>query len=499
MANQVPESIVAASAAERRMPSRMRLRATTLIHTLWWVVLLAVIGMNLLAIPANLQLLQRPCVGPPCVSQQLNLFQWRSWLLAGFTPANYAVIALAFTLFIASIYVAVAVVLFRSKPKDPMVVYTSFMLILFGGVSFPEALNVLALENVLWWIPFVLLQYLGILLFSGFFFIFPTGHFVPRWTWVVLVFFAVEQFLILLGSAPFEGKVLPDWLRDASFIVATVIMVAAQIYRYRRVSKPDERRQTKWVVYATATALAVFVSTGILFGTFARPREEGVISVIEAILVGIFICVFPISLGIALLRSRLWDIDLIINRTLVYGIVTAILAGLLAVSSDLTKRFFLAVTGESSELAPILATLIVVAAFEPVKSRVQDFTDQHFKYATGSFGAFGTDLRKFVEMSKPEALLYKFLNESLATFGAQSGAVYLGEGQQLRLITQQGAWDGHGDLVVPMEDDGRRVGQIALGARQNGVAYSPEDIKSLKEMCDLVAYSIHHHEDPSNP
>ncbi len=169
----------------------------------------------------------------------------------------------------------------------------------------------------------------------------------------------------------------------------------------------------------------------------------------------------PISIGIAILRSRLWDIDLILNRTLVYGV--------LAVSSDLTKRFFLAVTGESTELAPIVATLVVVALFEPLKCRGETFVDRHFKYATGTFGAFGDELSKFVTLNDPEAPSTQFLQEAVGSLGAENGAVYLGAGSHLHLVQSVGKWDGHAEIAVPLESAGTGVGLIALGAYKRRV------------------------------
>jgi hypothetical protein len=197
-----------------------------------------------------------------------------------------------------------------------------------------------------------------------------------------------------------------------------------------------------------------------------------------------------VSIGIAILRSRLYDIDLLVNRTLVYTAITAMMAGVLAVSSELSKRFFLTLTGGASDLAPILATLTIVALFDPVRKWAQKFVDRHFKYPARSFGEFGDKLKSHVELSDPETLVEKFVREAVARFDARSGAGYLGGGAQLRLVHQEGAIDGEPALSVPLTWDERQLGLLTLGDRRHGVDYDLEARDALESMATLVAKSL---------
>ena len=90
---------------------------------------------------------------------------------------------------------------------------------------------------------------------------------------------------------------------------------------------------------------------------------------------------FPIAVGLAILRYRLWEVDNIVNQAFVYGLLTAILAGVFAAMIGFTQRLFLAVTGEQSDIAIVLTTLIVAAAFTPVKTRVEEFVAHQFRDA----------------------------------------------------------------------------------------------------------------------
>lgn len=476
--------------SESPLHPRFTGRLRTAAHSAWWLVFATVVLMNLLALPPSFAALQRACVTDICVNQQLNEAQWLSWQLLGLAPAWYAVLAIAISLFPTLIYLAVALVLFRSKPNDAVVFFSSFMLAAFGGVTYSGVASTLGFVNGLWWYPVLAIDYLGSVTIIAFFFIFPNGRFVPRWTRFVLALWAFEQFLELLSNPPVNFKLVPSWVVDGSLLFVVAVAVIAQFYRYRRVSNAVERRQTKWVVFGTITALIGFVGTLLLFSAAAPLRSNVIASVIVGILVAAFFSLIPLSIAIALLRARLWDIDLIINRALVYGTMTAIVAGLLAVMSDLAKRFFLALTGESSELAPIVATLIIVAVFDPIRKRVQELVDRHVKYETGSLGAFGEELDKYVQWNDAGALAERFLKEALASYGAESGAVYLGQGTHLRLVRSAGNWDGHAALALPIEYAGNQMGVIALGAREHDEPYDEADRAGLLKICRVVAHAL---------
>lgn len=142
---------------------------------------------------------------------------------------------------------------------------------------------------------------------------------------------------------------------------------AAIVWRLRR-SSGEQRAQLKWFAYAGMLA-AVSVIPGL------SPIKLGqVILIVAGALV-------PVAAGVAILRYRLYEIDLIINRTIVYGVLTAILAGVYTASITLSQRVFVAVTGEKSDGAIVLTTLIVVSMFTPLKTRLQALVDRRWKAA----------------------------------------------------------------------------------------------------------------------
>jgi hypothetical protein len=144
---------------------------------------------------------------------------------------------------------------------------------------------------------------------------------------------------------------------------------AAVIVRFRR-SRGDERQQLKWFAYAVGVMVLVFVT----WFSLALIGLVGPTSLMyEAPLIGL-----PVATGIAILRYRLYDIDLIVNRTLVYGSLTLVLALMYFGGIVVLQRLFVALTGEQSTLAVVASTLLIAALFTPLRRRIQSFIDRRF-------------------------------------------------------------------------------------------------------------------------
>lgn len=476
------------SRSEALLHPRFSGRVLQLAHAAWWLLLAVIVILTVVAIPLDLEFFRQVCTPPACQDNQLTVGQLNSLQQLGLSSGFYSIYYVALSLVVVLSYITVSVIIFRGKGNDGMAFLAAITLLLFGGVTFTDMPDRVYEAYALSWFPIHALGYLGSILMFTFIALFPNGRFVPHWL----------RWLLIVGSLQgladsFLPPARPDWVSavlNGFFLVFLVCAILAQVYRYRNVSTPSERLQTKWVVFGIVAALSSLIIFFVAFGFDSHLLDSVVTLITLQTFLYLSFTLIPISIGIAILRSRLWDIDLLINRTLVYGTLTAILAGVLAVTSDLTKRFFLAVTGESTELAPIVATLVVVAAFEPVKRRITSFVDQHFKYATGTLGAFGDELTKFVQLNDPEELLKRFLKEAASAFGAGSGAVYLGAGSHARLVSSFGRWDGHAELAAPLESSGTVVGLVALGARNNADAYDDRDRAQLDQMVALVARAI---------
>jgi hypothetical protein len=229
--------------------------------------------------------------------------------------------------------------------------------------------------------------------------LFPNGRLLsPRWrkvAWGVGVVLAMTSFSIIfrpgdltesgfpgienpLGIEPLRPVIGMLEMALVLFPVSILVSAVSLVLRYRR-SRGQERLQLKWLSTAAATVAGIFVvtmGTSLVAGE-AGPSDGGtVIRLLQDVSLISFVLI-PISIGAALLRYRLYDIDLVINRTLVYGALTTILA---AVYLGMVFAFqaLLAPFTAESDLAIAASTLAVAALFRPVRSRVQAFIDRRF-------------------------------------------------------------------------------------------------------------------------
>jgi hypothetical protein len=242
--------------------------------------------------------------------------------------------------------------------------------------------------------------------------LFPDGH-PPshRWrpvAWLggLSIGLTVVSSMILLwperGSALLTGDespshvahVLLDFIALPMLFVAGLGAVISLFVRFRR-ARGDERQQIKWFA-STAALTLVWI---VVFGQSTRGLP-GAIVALSGLLV---IPSIPIATGIAILRYRLYDIDRIINRTLVYGSLTVTLVALYFGGIVVLQRIFVTLTGQQSTLAVVASTLLIAALFTPLRRRIQGFIDRRFyrsKYdARKTLEAFSAQLREETDLN----------------------------------------------------------------------------------------------------
>ena len=197
-----------------------------------------------------------------------------------------------------------------------------------------------------------------------------------------------------------------------------LITLAAQVYRYRRVSGPVQRQQTKWLVLALATLVVVLVGLSIprlLFPALDQPGSLYPLTVRFALdTVGLLI---PLAIGLAILRYRLWEVDVLIRRTLIYGTLTGVLALVYLGGVALLQSLFRALTSQESNLAIVVATLTAAALFQPLRQRVQAVIDRRFyrpKYdAAQTLAAFSARLRDEVDLATLTDELVRVVDDTM--------------------------------------------------------------------------------------
>ena len=188
---------------------------------------------------------------------------------------------------------------------------------------------------------------------------------------------------------------LMNVLGGALLAVVLLLSVLSIVLRLRR-SRGERRQQIKWIVYAGAVMVAAFLAGSLVPGG-SNPMADLLCVVGFVALVGI-----PVAAGIAILRHSLYDIDLLINRTLVYGSLTVLLVAAYVGGVVGLQSVFRATTGQESTLAVVASTLAIAALFGPLRRWVQAFVDRRFyrrKYdAAKTLAAFNARLREETQL-----------------------------------------------------------------------------------------------------
>jgi hypothetical protein len=256
------------------------------------------------------------------------------------------------------------------------------------------------------------------------------------------------------------------------------------IYRAPQSRDSAVRRQARLVLLGSIIAFTPVI-IWFLAPVFGEPLQFSSLAILPVLLI------FPFSVAVAITRYRLLEIDAIVNRAIVYAVLTAMLAGLVTAAIALSQRFFVAFTGEESDAAIVITTLIVAAAIAPLRTRLQAWVDRQFREVpTGPLRAFGDEVTEFVELNDPELLAQRFLREAVSALGAEAGAISRIENGRPRSVLVHGAWRGTALVSVPLAFDGHSFGTVLIGPRRNGRRYRRFEAESLAQVAQGVARAM---------
>jgi hypothetical protein len=329
-------------------------------------------------------------------------------------------------------FLAFAVLIFLRRPDDWMVMFVGLTLLLTGMLytapPFEAGVPILLLA---------LLAGLAEISQVAFVYLFPDGRFFPWWSWLLLLPLLVwrpaiwglvylPHFLALQAQGRTSGEdfyVVPQDTRDlALFLALLVVGVVAQVYRYRRHSTAIQRQQTKWLVLGVGVTVAVVGTYVLAINLIDVPQASGgalIVRLLSRTINHVALLCLPIALTFSILRYRLWDIDILINRALVYGTLTGLLALFYAASVALMQGVIQVVTGreQRSALVLVVSTLATAALFQPLRRRIQDGIDRRFyrhKYdAARTLEAFTASLRQEMDLPQLSERLVSVVEETM--------------------------------------------------------------------------------------
>jgi hypothetical protein len=389
----------------------------------WWATALATLAIWLASFSAYWLQLGRVTAAERTLFSYLPLFADASseWMVD--------VLAMLIALSASLMSIALGAILFWRKPDERLAVYASLFLMGFGVISAGPLETLITALQPNWTVHVLILQYIFAMLgIVSLLFVFPNGRFIPAWTrwlflglipWTLFFAFAIVPRIAASQLTPLSASIHFTWI-----LTPLVAGVLAQIYRYRRVSSPAERQQTKWVVLGIAGWLLLDLAVAPMYAYLLSVPGNSLDARVTALSALVRLAVranavfIPLSLGIAVLRYHLWDVDVLIRRTLVYSLITVLLA-LVYFGGVVTLQYlFVVLTGQTqSQLVTVVSTLTIAALFFPLRQRVQNFIDRRFfrkKYdAAKTLADFAATARDETNLDKLTARLVQVVNETM--------------------------------------------------------------------------------------
>jgi hypothetical protein len=373
------------------------------------LVALAAVALYVVALPDRYAQVLAPCAGRACGAPASGAALTGQVL----SPSVYAVLAIALEVSFTLVYLALALVLYWSRSAERMALFAALMLALWG-LTFTSTMPALAAARPAWFLPVAGARYLGAALLTLFFFIFPDGRFAPGWArWLAAIWIISQAPRYFVPTSILSPDRWPAWLYLSVSAAFLGVMVALQVYRFRWRSSARQRRQTKWVLLGIAAALAAYVLALLAEYSFP-PRLQSVGALLAAGAVDVSLLLLPLAIGIAILRDHLYDIDFLIHRTLVYGTLSATLAGVYVGSVTLSVAVLPA---RLNDLARVLATLLAAGLFAPLRRRIQRAIDRRFyrrRYnAARTLAAFSATLRNQVDLAEMRVHLVAVVRQTM--------------------------------------------------------------------------------------
>jgi hypothetical protein len=385
-----------------------------------------------------------------------------------------------------------ALIITARKPDDWLALFVSFTLVLIAVYNSRAFAGSHFLPSPLGYAMDIAYNFCVLLVLL----IFPDGRFVPPWTrwflWIGLLWNLIKVLPLPLS----ETLILTHaWI----LIDVTVYGVAiyAQIYRYRKVSDADARQQTKWITYGITIAFGAHFTFWILRefvpGFMGYTVEGLTFQLVGVTLYHLLMLLVPLAFTYAILRHRLYEIDLLINRTLVYVPLSAFVAGIYTASVTLFKGVFVAVTGQTSDASIVLATLVIVALITPLKDWLQGLVNRRFKdlpRPAKVLHDFEAQVRGRMYAVDAGQILRRALEKAVEAFDAKHGAAYVENKGEFRCVHTIGVLNVESEVSLAVGLVGKHYGRLALGAKQGGGSYTEADLRLLRGTAAVVAQAI---------
>lgn len=451
-----------------------------------------------MSIPANYEARVQVCRVEPCPPGQLTARSEQVLAQVGMTVDSFVKLTIGLDILLAAVFTISAIVIFIRKPNDPFTIFVTVMLVTFGVATFSGGVEGIGDTTPSLGVLTDTIALIGNCSITAFLFVFPNGKFVPRWTFVILAAWILFQLpRYYFPNSPFDLSVANPALYNLIFPLGILSGVITQIYRYGKVSNPLERQQTKWVIYGLAIGIGGYLIVRAISMSIADPYGNGLLIDISLNIIAIlFILLLPLSISIAVMRYRLWDINPIINRTLVYGALSAGTIAFYILAVGFFSNYFQ--HSNANFIISFLATGVIAFLFEPVRERLQRTVNRMMYGERDDPATVLTHLSQRLDSAlAPESVLETIVETLAQTLRLPYAAISLSDEEpQIASTDSARRVSGRGlppfDLVhLPLMYQSERAGELILAPRAEGELFSTEDMKLLNIIAGQAGIAAH--------
>jgi len=389
-----------------------------------------------------------------------------------------------FSIITAFLSLYLAFVLFRRRPDDFMALFLSYFLLAFGVLAGGP------LEALLIFLPEIARQFsqaasvlitlpMAIFLFA----LFPDGRFVPAWTrWLGILSFLVVLLMATLSTIGY-----------GLMFVLLFVMLYAQIYRYKHVSNQEQKQQTKWFVYGLGVLIALLVIVSIprtwspvLNQSLSNPLWEAG----SMLIYNLSFSIIPVTLTVSVMRYRLYDIDVLINRTLVYGLLTALTMGIYVFAVGYLGSIFQA---QTRNFIAFLTTGLVALLFQPMRDYLQRLVN---RLMYGERDDPMSVLLKMGQQLEGAILDVEDLNGIVETVAQALRLPYVAiaiTNNDRREIAASYGFSSNETLEIPLIYQAEKVGHLVIAQRGNNENFSSHErilLENIASQASAAVYSV---------
>ncbi|HEU0003077.1 MAG TPA: GAF domain-containing protein [Ktedonobacteraceae bacterium] len=456
--------------------TRLRGRKLILARVAWVTVAGLVAAIFLARLPVYYTALQAVCTGTVCGYVQPTLDTAQALQKLGLSVSAYAALTLALEIALAFLCFTLGTVIFWRRSDDWMALLGALAVV--ASVTLNGNVFSMDMSSAWGWIG------MGLFVFGGGMYLVVLslfdGRFVTRWAPLVLLCWAV---------AIIHYFMFMNFVYSLIWGAALGLLLIAQAYHHRTTANPIQRQQSKWFIFGGCVQFLIAAGTLVPPLIFPSLWQAGSFyQLVNALVLIVLSFIFPMCIGIAILRYRLYDIDIIIRRTLVYGILTVCVVGVYVLVVG-TLGAFIGTSGNL--LISLVATGLVAVLFQPLRAVLQRGINRLLYGQRDEPYTVITHLSQRLEgQISPDAVLSTIVETVAQALKLPYAAILLKQEDKFRLAASAGDLMGE-PLVLPLVYQADTVGQMHLALRTPGEPFTPADRRLLDELARQAGLAAH--------